>query len=107
MAIAADVESTKRSITSLQDRHKEVFMRAIANVLSSHIAKTTYGQIIDGLPLSNVVLDTYGSIVCPRHPLLDQHLGLSGEVLNKASQLCSDFDPATLKMDLAVRIFLT
>ncbi len=82
-------------------------MRAIANVLSSPIAKTTYGQIIDGLPLSDVVLDTYGSIVCPEHPLLDQHFGLSEDVLDKTSQLCSDFDPVILKMDSAVRIFFT
>ncbi|KAI1463107.1 uncharacterized protein F4812DRAFT_448055 [Daldinia caldariorum] len=94
-----DAESPKRSIASLQGRHHEICSRAIANVLSTTIARTTYGQIVDGLPLADVAADSYYGVVGRRHPLLDQHLELSTDVLNRVDQLYSTFDPKMLKID--------
>jgi hypothetical protein len=71
---------TKLSIASLQDRHRDILTRLIANVLSSPIAEVTYGQVIDGLPLSSVARDTHHGATCPGHPLLDEHFELSPAV---------------------------
>ncbi|KAI0006496.1 hypothetical protein F4779DRAFT_629777 [Xylariaceae sp. FL0662B] len=93
-----DVEIQERDVASLQNPHREILTRAILNVFSSPIAKTTYGQIVDGLPLAEAAHDSYfGTITCG-HPLLDQHLKLSSEVLDKLDQLYSTFDPGTLRM---------
>jgi hypothetical protein len=48
-------------------------IRAIVNVLSSPIAEQTLGQIVDGIPLSDVAFDVCGSYVCLLHPLLQEH----------------------------------
>ncbi|KAI1500928.1 hypothetical protein F5X99DRAFT_384391 [Biscogniauxia marginata] len=92
-----DIETQGRDVASLQNPHREILTRAILNVLSSPIAKTTYGQIMDGLPLSEVALDSYEGTIARGHPLLDQHLELSSEVLDKLDQLYSAFDPETLR----------
>ena len=39
------------------DRHRKVLDRAIRNVLSTELAKFTYAQIIDGLPIADVAFD--------------------------------------------------
>ncbi len=41
-------------ISTLQTPYRDILLRAVANVLSSPIAKQTYAEIVDGLPLSNV-----------------------------------------------------
>ena len=97
-----DASFEQLPIASLQGQHRQILRHAIANVLSSEVAKITYGQIIDGLPLSDVALDSYGDIACPGHPLLDEHLELSPEVLDKARQLYAIFDPDVLEVDSRV-----
>ncbi|KAI5855531.1 hypothetical protein GGS23DRAFT_443312 [Durotheca rogersii] len=93
-----DVETQERDAASLQNPHREILTRAILNVLSGPIAKITYGQIVNGLPLSEVTLDSYEGTIARGHPLLDQHLELSSKVLDKLDQLYSTFDPETLRM---------
>jgi hypothetical protein len=95
-------EFKKLSIASLQGRHHDILTRAVSNVLSSPVAEITYGQIIDGLPLSGVVYDTYEDIICPGHPLLDEHLELSTDVLERVNQLLTSFDPDILQIDSTV-----
>ncbi|KAK3934657.1 hypothetical protein QBC46DRAFT_426217, partial [Diplogelasinospora grovesii] len=92
----------KLSIARIQGRHHDILTRAISNVLSSPVAEITYGQIIDGLPLSSVVLDTHLEPVCPEHPLLDEHLELSTDVLERVKQLRASLDPDILQIDSTV-----
>ncbi|OBT73985.1 hypothetical protein VF21_05993 [Pseudogymnoascus sp. 05NY08] len=51
-------DQPKTTIKDLNPRHRDIFTRAVKNVLSSEIAQITYAQIIDGLPLSSVEKDT-------------------------------------------------
>lgn len=89
-------------MSSLRDRHSEILKHAVTNVLSTPIAEVTYGQIMDGLPLADVACDTYHHNACPGHPLLDEHLELSADVLDRARQLRDSFDIGTLKFDSRV-----
>ncbi|KPM43020.1 hypothetical protein AK830_g3543 [Neonectria ditissima] len=95
----SDPRPEQQSIQNLQIKHREIFTRAVSNVLSSPIAEVTFAQIVDGLPLSDVALDTYAGTVCPGHPLLDERVELSPGVLEKARQLRSTFDATTLRFD--------
>ncbi|KAF4467096.1 hypothetical protein FALBO_6032 [Fusarium albosuccineum] len=86
----------------IETKNCDVFRRAVSNVLSSPIAEITYAQTIDGLPLSDVTLDTHDATPCPGHPLLDERIELSPGVLEKARQLYSSFDATVLKFDSGV-----
>ncbi|OAA65920.1 hypothetical protein SPI_02707 [Niveomyces insectorum RCEF 264] len=90
------------SMANLQDPHRQVLRRAVGNVLATPIADLTYAQIVDGLPVSSVALDTYYGNVCPGHPLLDEHVMLSPDVLERARQRRDSFDLNTLPFDAAV-----
>ncbi|KAJ3546444.1 hypothetical protein NM208_g1995 [Fusarium decemcellulare] len=83
----------------IETKHRDVFRRAVSNVLSSPIAEITYAQIIDGLPLSDVTLDTHEGTPCPGHPLLDERIEVSPGILEKARQLRSSFDATVMKFD--------
>lgn len=96
-------ESEQLPIQTLKTPHREILIRATANVLSSPIAKQTYAQIVDGLPLSDVALDAFGGSNCSRHPLLYEHKQLCPRVAEEAEQLCSGFDVGTLLMPSKVR----
>ncbi|OAA68022.1 hypothetical protein SPI_00217 [Niveomyces insectorum RCEF 264] len=75
-------------IARLHGNHRDILLNALSNVLDSPAARTTYGQILDGVPLSDEVGDVYeGEVVCPGHPLLDEHLELSADVLAKLDEL--------------------
>lgn len=97
-----DAKSQKLSIDGLQDQHRRVFTHAVTNVLSSPIAEVTFAQIIDGLPLPDVALDTYHSNLCPRHPLHKAHTKLCPGVLQRAQQLPTTFDASALQVDAEV-----
>lgn len=101
-----DMKPQKRDIASLHGRHHDILKRAIVNVLSTPAARLTYGQIVDGLPVSSVASDSYRGITCPGHPLLEKHLELSTEVLQMVDQLYSTFDPDDITMDSAVGLVL-
>jgi hypothetical protein len=60
-------------ITILDVPHYEILIRAVSRVSSSPIAKQTYAQIVDGLPLSDVARDSNGEGFCAQHPLLNEH----------------------------------
>ena len=86
-------------MATLEDGHRDAFIRALTNVLSSQIAEITYGQIVDGLPLSSVARDVYSDNVCPGHPLLDEHKELCPGVVEHLRRLGTEFDAAgTLKI---------
>ena len=91
-------------LSSLQGKHRDMLNRAVTNALSTTNAEITYGQIIDGPPLSKVARDTYSRNTCPGHPLLEVHLELSAETLDQAQQLRENFDPDSLLFDSMVCI---
>lgn len=92
----------KVPIRDFRRPHREFACQAIRNILSSDIAESTFGQIIDGIPLSQVALDCYHGATCPGHPLLDEHFQLSPSVLQLARRLRDEFDPDDLHVDLMV-----
>lgn len=95
-------EAKNLSIATLGNEHRDLFIRAISNVLSSQLAEVTYAQIVDGLPLSDVAFDVYHSCVCTGHPLLDEHEELCPGVMEHVRKLSADFDAGTLQMDSRV-----
>ena len=96
----------KYRLADLPERHRQTLNRAVAHVLSTSIAETTLGQIVDGLPLSSVALDRYSGAICPDHPLIDTHLALSPEVMEQVRHLRFTFDPRTLTVNPNVRTYL-
>ncbi|KAK4092837.1 hypothetical protein Purlil1_2762 [Purpureocillium lilacinum] len=74
------------TIASLDDTHREALLRAIGNVASCGVAKAAFGQIADGLPLSEVDRDTYDGTASRSHPLHSLHRTLRPEAAEKAEQ---------------------
>ena len=99
---SSEPQPEQQSIEFLKTEHRDAFSRAVSNVLTSPIAEITYGQVIDGLPLSEVSLDTHEGTVCPGHPLLDKRFELSPGVLEQARQLRTSFDATLLRFDTKV-----
>ncbi|POR34349.1 Uncharacterized protein TPAR_05419 [Tolypocladium paradoxum] len=81
----------------LPDRHRDVFSRALSNVLSTETAELTYAQIVDGLPLSSVQNDAYdfGLHLPGRHPLHDRHTA----TLERTRQIHREFSIESLEFD--------
>ncbi len=96
-------EQHVQPIATLQNAHREILIRAIANVLSTPIAKQTYAQIVDGLPLADVAWDRYGGCLCYEHPLLREHKELCPDVADETERLCSALDVEALLLPLQVR----
>ncbi|KAH7158516.1 hypothetical protein DER46DRAFT_360147 [Fusarium sp. MPI-SDFR-AT-0072] len=53
----------------LEGYHYDSLSLALRNVLNTDIALTTYAQIIDGLPIADVVWDRYSGIYDSSHPI--------------------------------------
>ena len=51
------------TIEILDGPHQQAVRLAISNILNTEIAETTYAQIVDGLPLIDVVRDVYGDLL--------------------------------------------
>lgn len=90
-------------IAKLKNPHREILIRAIANVLASPIAQKTFAQIVDGLPLSRVARDSTSGCICSLRPLDDNHKELCPGVAEEAQKLCSSFNTGTLLMSSNVR----
>lgn len=101
--MAEPVERAKSSIEmAVGAPHRDIFARAVSNVLSTDIAKITYAQIIDGLPLASVAQDT-GYELPNGHPLHNGHKDLCPGVLEKTEEFRARFDPGSLQLDMNVR----
>jgi hypothetical protein len=68
----------KLTVDSLKEQHRDIFIRAVSNMLSTEIAELTLAQIVDALPISEVVDDTYGNGASLSHirPLYSAYLAL-------------------------------
>ncbi|KAK0732296.1 hypothetical protein B0H67DRAFT_525917 [Lasiosphaeris hirsuta] len=85
-------------IDKLDAAHRDVFIRAINNVLATENAIFTYAQIIDGLPIADVAWDRRNPGLWGDHPLED-HGELCPGALDKAREVCPQWDPAMLLFD--------
>ncbi|KND89038.1 hypothetical protein TOPH_06332 [Tolypocladium ophioglossoides CBS 100239] len=96
-----DARFNKLSLDCLPGRHRDVFSRALSNVLYTEIAELTYAQIVDGLPLSSVQKDAYdfGLYLPGRHPLHDRHTELCPGVLERTRQIHREFSIESLECD--------
>lgn len=83
------------SIDKLDDAHRDVLVRAINNVLATDEAVLTYAQIIDGLPIADVAFDRRVSGIYGDHPI-DHHEELCQGAMEKAREICPQWDPAML-----------
>lgn len=93
------------SIDKLDAAHREVFIRAINNVLATENAIFTYAQIIDGLPIGDVAFDRRNPGLFGDHPLDGEHEQLCPGALDKAREVCPKWDPAMLAFDPRVCFF--
>ena len=91
--------STHRlTIEDLDIEHRGTLDRAIKNLLSTDLALTTYAQVLDGLPLSDVAWDRTSHKLHPQHPI-NSHDELCPGVLESARSLRDDFDVCSLHFD--------
>ncbi|RFU28610.1 hypothetical protein B7463_g7714, partial [Scytalidium lignicola] len=81
-----------RSVSDvLDEKHLEVFMQAVSNILATEVAKFTYAQIVDGLP----TVDTWTKyqVRMETHPVFQlNHVHLCAGALEKTRNLMSHFD---------------
>ncbi|KAI1422801.1 hypothetical protein F5Y12DRAFT_799294 [Xylaria sp. FL1777] len=89
----------KLSIDCLDTKHRQVFSRALQNVLSSDAAELTYGQIVDGLPLSDIETDSKHGSVDADHPIHTKHTELCPGVLERFREIWRAYDISCLKFD--------
>lgn len=83
---------------NLATEHREVFIRALKNVLATELALFTFAQIIDGLPVADVGFDRRDHGLRGDHPL-DEHEELCAGAMEKARELEKVWDPSTLKFN--------
>ncbi|KAF4468892.1 hypothetical protein FALBO_4208 [Fusarium albosuccineum] len=90
--------ASKKIIDTLGDDHRDTFCRALANVLSTHLAEYTYAQILDGLPTEESLDEGYPRL--QDHPVYElNHVELCEGFLDKAREFRAHFDPAELRFD--------
>ncbi len=100
---AREVEPDARqlSLVDLDEDHRNLLVRAILRILETEIAETTYAQIIDGLPIADVVDDTRYPPHGP-HPVYDAHPKLCPGMLDKAREFRAEFRPEVLAFNAQV-----
>ncbi|KAK4645123.1 hypothetical protein QC761_311060 [Podospora bellae-mahoneyi] len=93
------MDPRKLPVHALNDHHRHLLIRAISRVLATDIAKTTFAQILDGLPTSEVGDDCSDGELPDGHPLREKHRQLCPGVLDKVRQFRDSFQPETLEID--------
>lgn len=63
-----DTETRKLTVNDLGQQHRDVFNRALFNVLVTPASEKTFAQIIDGARLSQIVLDAHNGVYPPNTP---------------------------------------
>lgn len=82
-------------------QHRDAVTRAVLRLLDTEIARQTYSQIIDGVPLCSVARGVQHHRVLLGHPL-ERHVALCPGVVDTAMQFRADFSMETLKFDTKV-----
>lgn len=96
-------ETKQLSIADLDGEHRHLLIRAITRILLTELAKITYAQIVDGLPIADVA---YDSRVQPYkgHPIDHSHEDLCPGMLDKAQEFYRNFQPEVLTFRSQVRL---
>ncbi|KAJ2990395.1 hypothetical protein NUW58_g2425 [Xylaria curta] len=89
----------KLLVDAARDQHRELFERALRNVLSSGVAELTYAQIADGLPLKSVVCNSRYGPFHVDHPMMTMHTELCSGVVERFRSIRSAFNITSLKFD--------
>jgi hypothetical protein len=93
----------RHSFDALHGIHREILQRAIYRVISTETAKTTYAQILDGLPIRAVAHDASGRRPYGDHPINWAHEELCPGIMDKMHEFGNSFSPdRTLKFDATV-----
>lgn len=95
---SATIKFHKSSTDILDEPHRDAVARAISRILSTEIAETTYAQIVDGLPLPEVLDDAYGNLRLPDHPAY-QHIHLKPGTLDTVRRFREECDLQVLQFD--------
>ncbi|KAL6361371.1 hypothetical protein LRP88_04839 [Fusarium phalaenopsidis] len=95
-SITDDSQIRSLSIDILDGDHYDLFTRAITRILSTEIAELTYAQVIDGLPLTQVIYESRGGKLPKGHPLHSAHQELCPGMLDKTRQFREEFEPEIL-----------
>lgn len=95
-------EARKLTVDDLGYQYRDIFSRALFNVLSTAAAETTFAQILDGAPLSQNVERVPGWIYPLDHPIRTQHPQLCSGVLDRARDSRSTLDLTVLRFDSRV-----
>lgn len=95
------VQTPSVSVEVLDSVHYDPLLRALRNVLSTTLAEISFAQLLDGLPLVDIVWDMKGSLVMKGHPLLS-HDSLCEGATEQARMLRDTFDPAILRFSSLV-----
>lgn len=82
---------TSRAEQALDEDHLVAYVRAIRNVLSTELAESTFAQLIDGLPLWDVV-SALGHYGLDREEPVFNHQELCPGVLEKTKTSLANFD---------------
>jgi hypothetical protein len=93
------------NLSMLDDEHAASFTQALARLLSTKVAETTYSEILDGLP----TIDSFREFHFRQkeHPVdvLD-HASLCPGVAERTRQFRQDFDPSQLQLSPTVSFVL-
>lgn len=95
---------TARADHILDAAHQDSFRRAVLNILSTDIAKTTFAQLVDGLPLSDVAFANSGH----RNTIYDpvyRHKVLCPGIREKTESFRKSFEPVAMELDVEVCTF--
>jgi hypothetical protein len=100
-ALMAEARSViKVPVSGLPQHHRDVFERALRNVLSTEVARMTYAQIIDGFPIASVAKDKRWYDIDYEHPLFkSNHDQLCPGAWEKMEEFHASFDIGVLSMD--------
>ncbi|KAG5915006.1 hypothetical protein E4U42_000187 [Claviceps africana] len=85
----------KISVSTLPHDHYAAFEKALWNVLFTELAELTMAQLVDGLPIWPVYLDSKGLFNLRGHPIRD-HKELCEGALERTKAFRSSFKPSEL-----------
>ncbi|KAK4033968.1 hypothetical protein C8A01DRAFT_19160 [Parachaetomium inaequale] len=90
----------KAPVSGLAQHHRDVFDRALRNVLATELAQTTYAQIIDGFPIVSVAKDARWGHIDHEHPVFaNNHDKICPGAWEKMEEFHSSFNVGVLTMD--------
>lgn len=103
---ASPKPASRASVDYLGQRHRDIFTRALSNILSTPAAVLVFAQIIDGAPLSETANEVRNGILPLHHPVREQHPELCPGVLEKTRDIRTTLDIRVLPFNFQVCVTL-